>query len=262
MATSSFSDEELMAYADGQLEAGLSEKIALASAKDSHLAKRIAVFQNSRKLAKQAMDMQLAEPVPAKLEANILAMVAAKKSAQQIAPAPDIVKPPLAPRTASNDNQRQNWFQLMAAASVALVLGALGGSQLTGSNAPATQIAFGELNNTELTQLLTSAPSGEERGLEQGGRFKAIATFNDAQSALCREFEVDGASGQTIVSVACFNSKEWELRFAVAAGQTNQGYAPASSLELLENYYATSGASAVMSAEAEKGALEALKQAE
>ena len=254
-----FDDAQLMAYAGGELDLKTAGELELAATQDKALAKRLASFQQTRTLAKQAIDQHLSEPVPVAMEANILAMLAAanakEAAALETATPPAIVTP-------ANDNRRKNWFELAVAASVALVAGGFLGFGLSQNNDVAliNQIAIAHLNDSQLSQLLGSAPSGEARTMENGARFKVIATFNNSENATCREFEIDGQDAKTLVSVVCHNGKNWDLQFAVAAGQGDQGYAPASSLELLDSYYNASGAGTVLSLEAEKAALEKLNQ--
>ena len=259
----SFSDEQIMAYADGELDIITADAITRATTTDSNLTSRISAFKHSRQVAKQAMDLQLAEPVPSAMEAQILALLSQSKSQT---PLQKIEKTILEQtnssdlqfiKQASNDNRRHSWAMTGIAASFALIIGAIAGTQLPGlsnANLPA-QIAIGPLGDTEIAQLLATAPSGELRPLKGGGHFKVISTFNDAQNALCREFEIDGPDRKTIVSVVCRTGALWNLQFAVAAGQTGAEYAPASSLELLDSFYLSSGASAALSIEAERAAL-------
>ncbi|MEM9107199.1 MAG: anti-sigma factor, partial [Pseudomonadota bacterium] len=85
---------------------------------------------------------------------------------------------------------------------------------------------------------------------------RAIASYRDAVETLCREFEVDRTDNSTIVAVACRADTQWEYRFTVVAGQTNSGYAPASSLEALDAYLNAVGASDPLSPEDEAAALQ------
>ena len=111
------------------------------------------------------------------------------------------------------------------------------------------------LGSPEVIGALTSVASGEETTLTGGERFAAIATFEDGAGALCREYELDRTTGETLVSVACHDGSDWSLRLAIAASSDSTGYAPASSLDTLDAYLTATEAGAPMSLEDEAAAL-------
>ncbi len=244
-----FSDDILVAYADGELDAETRRVVDEAVAKDSDLARRIDQFAESRQRTKAALDPLLDEPVPDDLQARIAAMVdeagdVADESGTVVAFAPR-AKAPV--------------WQLPLAASIALVAGGLiGYVAATSTVDEAGQIAAVNLDRPEIANALTSVTSGEERPIGDD-RFRAIATYTEPDGSLCREFEVDHADRSTVVAVACRENEGWALQFTVVAGRASTGYAPASSLEALDAYLTAVDASAPLSVDAEAAALEALQ---
>lgn len=235
-----FSDEELMAFADGEADAALSDDIRKAAAKDPKLAKRIDLFKGTAAMAKDAFgDVGKWQP-PQELVDKI-------KSATT--PADNIVA--FKPR-AANNNRPSFFVPSAVAASVALAAGIGIGVFLGGPSAdqPTSTIALGPVTNTEVAAALASLKSGEERGLEIG-RVQMIATFTDGANRLCREFELDSVSKQTFVTVSCQTGKTWDVVFTAAAPAAQDGYAPAGSRDAVDAYLQSIGASETLSLEQE-----------
>lgn len=62
-----FSDEDVMAYADGELPVERAERLRSALAADVRLRERLAVFEQSRQLLRRAFDTRRGEAVPERL---------------------------------------------------------------------------------------------------------------------------------------------------------------------------------------------------
>lgn len=236
------SDETLMAFADGELAPGDRERVAAAIAADPALAERVRMFERTRQLAHDAFAPLLDEPVPDALR-NRIEAAAAPASSNVIA----------LPRRGGRPLPA--WLPL--AASIAAVVVGIGGflaGRNLGPTAQTQRIALGEVP-AELAAVLASKPSGsrEEHDL---GKLSLIASFKTGDGRLCREFELDPPRSDTIVAVACRGaSPDWQVVFAVAAPPGADNYAPASSLQVLEDYLAATGAGAALSAEEERAAL-------
>ena len=298
MTSPTFTDEILMAYVDGELDAENAAKVDAAILADPKIAERIALFDVTRQTL--ADDLSEPEPVSANLVAAVEAIAARhaeenlaeeqlvdagetepqKPTAGETAPATVV---PFRTRSAPQDadsatgmRQGRVWH-LPLAASIALVAGlALGplmpwsggmdggridiadsGSQTPGAS-PSGLAAPG-LQAPGLGTALASVVSGERTTLDDGSAFSVIASFTDGDDTLCREFEIDQTNGETLVSVACHEDETWTLRFAVAAGQGTDGFAPASSLDALDGYLTAIEAGEPLSPDAERSALTALQ---
>lgn len=275
-----FSDEILMAYADGELDEARHAAVEAAIARDEALAERIAMFAETANRAKQAMDATLSAPVPAQLQRAVEGLIAAQNSGQNSgqdtgdakggAPADPVS---LADHRARRESGQRDlgrpggWRRVVPAAmaaSVALVVGLGVGYGLRpgpdGTGAGGAGMAVSGLTGPAepaIAAALAEIPSGAEQALAGGRTFRAIASFRDETGAVCREFEVDGEAGRASVNVACRDADRWEVRISIATATGGAGYAPASSLEALDAYLVSVGAGAPMSAQEEKAALTA-----
>jgi|SRR6056297_1435563 len=134
------------------------------------------------------------------------------------------------------------------AASLALLAGLSAGLLLSpgGSETDAPMLS------AAVHEQLGTLPSDVKAGLPDGRRVRVVASFTDGAGAFCREYET-AASGRTgYVGVACREWAEWSLRFAMATDSGTDGYAPASSMEALDAFYAATGASPLLATEAER----------
>jgi anti-sigma factor RsiW len=258
MTGTDFSDETLMRFADGELDAGTTAEVERAMETDDELVARVALFIETRHAAKAAMEPLLDEPVPSGLKRAVERMVTEKTSPPPVSGAGVLPFP----RRAANESNRSRW---LAAASLAAVVAGFGGYWLRGSvEAPiegGLQVAA--IGTPALVEALATVAAGEERLLPGSNqRFRAIATFRDNAQALCREFELDSADRSTVVSVACRTGAEWRVTFAVIAPGASGGYAPASSTETLDAYLTAIDAGAPLEAAEEARALGELRGAQ
>lgn len=258
MMNERFSDEMLMRFADGELEAEEMELVEKAMESDDDLVARVAMFIETKAQAQAALKPLLEEPVPAELQASVEAMIAARRvSEAPVEEASSVVQFEARPRARTGAAPR---WSLPLAASVAAVIGGLAGYWAGGDRAVPlnTPTLAGGVDRT-LQGALASVAAGQEISLADGARFRAIASFRGAADELCREFELDSAEGSTIVSVACHAENDWRVNFMVAAAGGSDGYAPASSTDALDAYLSAVEAGEPLSAEDEAAALSALE---
>jgi hypothetical protein len=253
MGADSFTEEQLMSFADGEAAAGDAAAISAAAATDAALRRKIDFYRQSREVAQQAMPLA---PVPADLEARIRAMADQSRALGEKSQPKAAIQ--TLPRPA-NDNAG-GWWRMPLAASVLFAFG-LGGGFLLGRdsavNGGAVNVAG--LLDQELRQSLETVPSGGESQIA-GGKFRAIASFRSKDGSFCREFEKDSGSNLAVVGVACNKDGAWSVNTIVASTQTDEGYAPASSLEAIDAYMAAIGAGETLPLAEEKASLDALKK--
>lgn len=257
MTTGTFSDEILMRYADGELDAATVAAVDEALASDDTLAERLGVFMETRAALAKAYGPLLDEPVPAALKDKVRAMVESHRATKT---ADNVVAFHPAGKKAAG---RARWMLPLAASLVAAVIGGAVGYIAADGGSPAGEgIQLAGLNQPGLRHALANVVSGAETPLAgTGTRFRAIATFRDSAGTLCREFELDGSDRSTLIAVACQGDPGWRVTFAVAAPGNDDGYAPASSAEALDAYLGAIEAAPPMSVEEENGALEELRRA-
>lgn len=258
MEDPTFTDEELMAYADGELPEDRAAELDIALVEDEKLAERLAIFAQTRSVSKEALQPLLDEPVPEHLLQRVRDLAAQTKEPELEENQADATVVTFPQKTASN---RQPPWQMPIAAGIALAIGIGVGLFMRPEMPPTSGLQIAVLNDAAIVEALVNVSSGDEIELEDGNIFKAIATFRDGSETLCREFEYDQvAAGATTVSVACHDGRIWDVRLAIAAAPLNDtSFAPASSLETLDAYLTATGAGAPLAAEDEVVALEALR---
>lgn len=271
-----FSDETLMAFADGELDRETQEAVERAMETDDDVVSRVALFIETRARAKEGMAPFLDEPVPDELLARVTEMVEAASeptdkhdTSHETGQSEDTAEATVIPFARRQKTERTNTrpaaitagpWALPLAACLALVIGATGGLLVGGSDSGPDPLRIAGFDQPGLVAALNSVRSGDETDLGEGGdRFRAIASYRDEAGTFCREFEIDLKTQSTTVAVACRPQDTWNVQFTVVAGQNTDGYAPASSMESLEAYLNAVGAGEALSTEDEGRLLEALR---
>jgi hypothetical protein len=204
----SFSDETLMAYADGELEPAARAEVESAMRGDPEVAARVARHQALRTDVFAAFAPVLDEPVPARLSA---AAMPAKVADLDAARAAHQASAAVAPA------RGWSWAQWGGMAA-SLAIGVLAGSLLLGGGGSAGQpqsaiaavdgalVARGALADALSSQLASGAAGGA--GVKIGVSFAA------KDGTLCRSFTIGAAAG-----LACRQGGQWTLPVMAEAPQ-------------------------------------------
>ncbi|MCC6983849.1 MAG: hypothetical protein IT535_11310 [Bauldia sp.] len=182
------SEEMLMAFADGELDADTAGEVRKAIDADPILQRRLRVFEETRLGAKAAFAGILDEPVPAQLVAALST-----------------------PRRGFRDWLRSRAFAGQAAGGLALAAAGFFAA-LVLVDRPSPGLLDGEM---ALASLLESAPGGATERWKDGS-FQATGTYLVADG-VCRSFTAvpsDTASGWR--GVACRRDGAWTVDLAVA----------------------------------------------
>lgn len=283
MSQVQFDDETLMAYADGELDAAQALSVEAALRDDQELAARVAGFRRSAVLARQAYEADLHEPVPAGLQASVLAAIARHGEAPQsvavgagaaedsAVPRQGATTAAMLPPTPSTDRRRralraanQPVFAL-AASVAAFAFGALGyllGAQQRGDDGTVlvagVQVTATPAERAALNAALNKLPSGQQRALGAAGpgaSVELVASFRDRSGHLCREFTLQRGTTENLLGLACRSESEWRVAFAAATPLGGNGFAPAGSAAALDAYLASIEAGTTLNAEDEAAAL-------
>ncbi|WP_077963134.1 anti-sigma factor family protein [Ensifer adhaerens] len=265
MSDTEFSDEILMAFADGELDEETTRRVEAALETDDELMARVAMFMETRAAASDALKPVLDEPVPDELVAKVRAMAAAQSGAERAADAPatggDNVVAFRRPQDQPASPRGPSRLLMAMAASLLVVVGGAGGYLLRGGglvDTGAMQVA-GTVGPV-LSAILNEAASGEEVAVGAGqGTVRLVSAFELGSGQLCREYELTQPGEPGLVSVACRKTNVWQTRLAVAKPEGGDGYAPASSLETVDAFLTSIGAGQPLDADAEKKALAASK---
>lgn len=225
-----YSDETLMAFADGLLDEPLFSSVAEALERDPTIAERLEQLVSGASLAREGF-APLLKPASPELEASVRAMIARKQQ-----------------KPLWNGRFNLAWLFPLAGVAAVVTVVAVAVPLLQ----PSGVSVLNGLSNAELQAALGTLPSGENQTLADGRNLHAVATFTAADGTLCREFEVPG-----YVMVACRSAAEWQVSMAVAIG-AGEGYQAASGLGALDSYLVEIGASAPLLDAQEREVLTAL----
>ncbi|MHA4734881.1 anti-sigma factor family protein [Ensifer adhaerens] len=270
MSDTEFSDEILMAFADGELDEATMRRVEAALETDDELMARVAMFMETRAAASEALKPVLDEPVPDELVAKVRAMAAAAGDAARAADAPaaagdNVVAFRRPADQPASPNGSPSRFLMAMAASLLVVVGGAGGYLLRGGGLAdpggvpgAMQVA--STVGPALSAILDKAASGDEVAVGEGqGTVRLVSAFELGSGQLCREYELAQPGEPGLVSVACRKASTWQTRLAVAKPEGGDGYAPASSLETVDAFLTSIGAGQPLDADAEKKALSGRK---
>jgi hypothetical protein len=207
-----FSDETLMAYADGELDPAARAELEAAMGSDPQLAQRVAEHRVLRERLRRAFEPVLDEPVPQRLLSAARGATSGESSVVPLRGAR-----PAAPRW--------SWPQ-WAALAASLIVGALLGPLLLRSNADTVTtrdgrlLAAGALAHA-LSQQLASSQS-PQASVQMG------VSFRSRDGTYCRSFVLHADSA--LAGLACREGGEWRLQVlaaAASAAATPGGYRPA-----------------------------------
>ena len=259
MSRTDYTDETLMAYADGELDPATTATIDRAIAEDGALAARIAIFADTREMVRTASLGAPASVVPDALRQRILAMTQAAQGGSA-APAPALAPARQQP-TAANSN-RPGWLsaRVAIAASVAALAFGIGGFQLgqTETAGPATVLAVSQTVGPQIADGLSRVASGTSITLDDSGERLTMVSSFEVAGDLCREFELERGDGAANLVIACRQDGAWTPSLVVATASADAGgYVPASSTETIDAYLSSVDAGSALSPEDEARRLQA-----
>lgn len=199
-------DDELKAFATGDLPEERCEEIALLLEADPSLNARLETLmdhlENDDGIRAAFADV-LEQPVP-------------KSLLDSATPAPtpsNVIN--LDHARQSSPRPRSYWATGMSMAA-SLAFGLVVGSQLmTGSGGDSGETlvlasADGPVASAKLAQVLSHLPGGEVEALDGGGRARMSISFRDGDGRLCRQFSVEGETVATD-GAACWQAKQWRI---------------------------------------------------
>jgi hypothetical protein len=172
--------EELMGYADGQLDAEHSKRVEHALAAHPELRATVEDHRRTRAAAREALDAMAAEPMSPGLA----------KLAETLK----------APGGAVSRSRALTDFAWPAAAAACLAVGLAAGAMVGGNDGGLIRWQDGPSAGPQLVRVLETSPSGE------GGRIIVVASFEAADGRYCRQFEIEAADG-----LACRGDEGWDI---------------------------------------------------
>jgi hypothetical protein len=205
--TRHFSDEELVAFLNGDLDEARAEELALALDDDAALAGRLERLDPLSAEIKGAFDDVLAIPVPDRLK-DAASMSQPKEASDNVIS--------FAAAKAEKDSRRFRWpeYAAMAASlAIGLVIGGQSGvfgPAGAGADAVIVASADGPTVAPAVAQFLTTKAGGETQQLAGLGLVRASISFRDSEDRLCRQFSIDAKATATD-GVACMRDGEWAV---------------------------------------------------
>jgi len=200
-----FSDELLMAYADGELDLVARAEIEAAMAADPGIARVVERHRALRARVQSAYGGVLDEPMPAQLT-NLVAPpvtapivdLAARRAARHIAPAVAMAKRWELPQ----------WSAMAAAVTLGLFVGVF---TLRGPESPYAESEAGLVARGELEWALTRQLAGSVGT----GAVRVGISFRDRGGAFCRTFRMQHEA--PVAGLACRAGEDWRLQVLAAA---------------------------------------------
>ncbi len=213
-----FSDEMLMAYADGELDLVSRAEIEAAMAADPEIRRAVERHRALAARVKSAYEDVLEEPVPAKL-----ASLAAGPAAAPVADirAERAARGARAAAAARFDLPR--WAAMAASVALGIMVGMF---VMRGPSAPFEETGAGLVARGELDVALTQQLAGS---MGTGGPRVGI-TFRDRGGAYCRTFQVQHDA--PLAGLACRAEGEWRVQVLAAAAAQEDGLQPAAAMPM------------------------------
>jgi hypothetical protein len=210
-----FSDEVLMAYADGELDTASREQVQDAINKDPEVARRVASYRVLRDALRSSFDPVLGERVPDRLVTAARARSQVPVESRVVALFPNRPAARLWPK----------W----AALAASFVLGALALQFGTSLRRPAsiTEQHGQLLASGALEQALSNQLTGTQT---QRAPVQIGVSFRSKGGHYCRTFQLREAT--SLAGLACNEAGNWKLEIlarAEAASANNPEYRPAGS---------------------------------
>ncbi len=243
----SFSDETLLAYADGQLDERTRRQIDLAMRRDPSLAVKIRRLQSRRANVFDAFAATLHDEVPQRAQsaarAGKVIQLDSVRPARIAPPAPIVEKP---------DWTWREWSALLVALAVGLTAGAAGAYLLGRDEQIAT---LGQRSGALTAQGALDKALSNQLGGYGGARsgVRVGISFVSKEGAYCRSFMLPAAAG-----LACRSGAQWQIPMltngpmgTISQYRQASSALPASVLEAIDARIA----GAPLDASAEKAAL-------
>lgn len=203
------SDETLMAYVDGELDAQQAMHIEIAMQKDAQLAARVAMHRALRSQLQSELSSVLAEPVPDRLlnvlQARTVSNVIGLDDARQ--------RKTIA---AKHSWGTREWAAMAASLVVGVALGIYALNFNSSSLVIARgseMLAQGKLANALTSQLASNAAQVNNQSIQMG------ISFRNHAGEYCRSFAVH--DGNALAGLACKQQDSWRVQMLTQASSSN-----------------------------------------
>lgn len=231
-----YSDEVLMAFADGELDAATRGAIEQAMRQDPAMAQRVAAHQALRAHVSAAFAPVLDEPAPARLTARVQSMANAPLLQKAAPPRGGIVIQLAAVRASKGQAQavpvksasRWSWPQwgaLVATLVVGVVAGRFAIPWFYGE--PSVPSLMADKGGALIARGPLAGALTQQSASDTGSRVKIGLSFVSKQGSYCRSFVLaDGGGMPGMAGLACQSGAGWVI--AAIAEEDQPAFAPES----------------------------------
>jgi hypothetical protein len=202
--------EELMAYADGELDAEHARRVEQAIAADPALRAMVEDHRRTRAAAREAFDRMAEAPMSPELSRLSGTLAAPRRPTAWN----------FGPRNAAEARRLWAPLALPAALAAALGIGVVSTALMTASTDDLIDWRNGPSAGTQLARVLDSAPSGEASGSSER-QVVVVASFEAADGRYCRQFELGGGASD---GVACRAEHGWSIVALAQRPGGTEGY--------------------------------------
>lgn len=219
-----FSDETLMAYADGELGEAETARVKAALMDDKRLADRVERFRNVRRALQATYNSVAEEPIPERFRALLgdLATVEPETPKSDVKPA----APPAPQQTAPQQSAQVIDFakardrflspQVLGALAATLIVGVFAGRMVMPTNALLIAENGRVRAGAELTQVLDRRLASDDAN--SNTPLRVGLTFRARDGQYCRTFDAVAAD-RAVSGLACRASDAWVVQ--IAASETS-----------------------------------------
>ena len=246
------SDENLMAYADGELDEAMAATVERSIFEDGALAVRIVGFLRSRRLARVALSdlpEETAQSVPPALREAVARAASAR------------------PRTGREDGtsrrskEHRRWppWVVPVAVAASVALGLAGYWRVVENAAQTGRGPLAVLDDGRMSTVLARLPTGQEETID-GKRVRAVGTYRLANGSICRDLVVESKpESSEVILCQAGPSLAWTLRVAVVAPSEADSYSPAAARDVVDSYLERQGAGSPATGAEERAVLPGLR---
>jgi hypothetical protein len=189
--------EELMAYADGELDAEHARRVERAIAGDPAMRAEVEAHRRTRAAARAAFDAMAQAPMSPGLSHLAGTLSAPKRPTAWN----------FGPRSAAEARKLWAPLALPAALAAALGIGVVSTALVTASSDNLIDWRNGPSAGTQLARALDAAPSGQAAGSGER-QVMVVASFAASDGRYCRQFELGGGAAD---GVACRTERDWSI---------------------------------------------------
>lgn len=211
--TPTISNEQLMAYADGELAPAERAAVDAALAADPALAARLAQHRALRAQLQQAFDTELDEPVPERLQQAL------RPATPRIAPVISLAERRAAAEAAAAPRAARGgwawWGGLAASVALGVLVGRLA---LPGGDGAAPGFALSEGRLVARSGVQTALDTLTAGTPQPGAAVAVPLSFVDQRGRYCRSFTTAASAG-----LACRDGADWVVQMLVEAAPPAAG---------------------------------------